>query len=143
MLGVDLTKDIRVTSRLFTPPWKPAAVIVGSGIFVLAFEHFGGNELALPVWSSISALLLTVATKWRLRRRAWFWVTMSAFVATHVPVGVFAAQLGSWISVKGFVLLVVLDWLVMTWVLGLAGRIFGEKSTGRRLRHRPKSTTTS
>jgi hypothetical protein len=118
-------------------------VIVVSGVAVWAFKHFGKDDLALPLWSGIAALLLTVATKWSLRRRAWFWIAMSVLVAAHVPAVVLAVQWRNWVSVKAYVLLVLFDWLVMIWILGLVGKIKGERPVGRRPLHRPKPTTKS
>jgi chromate transport protein ChrA len=123
MLEVDLTKGAHAGSRLFTPPWKPAVVIM---LFVLALKHFGEIDRALPVLSGITALALTFVTKWRLRRRAWFWIVMSIFVLAHVPAVVFAVRWERWVSVKGFGLVALLDWLVMIWILGLVGRERGE-----------------
>jgi hypothetical protein len=141
MLGVDLTEDVRSASRLFTPQWRPAIVIVGSGLFVLVFDRFGWTELAVPLWSGIAALLLTFATKWRLRRQTWFWVVMSVFLVLHVPVVMFSSSLKPWVSVKGFVLLALLDWLVMIWMLGLVGRMLGVKPASSRAHHQSRLST--
>jgi hypothetical protein len=137
-LGVDLTKEPRDPSRPFAAQWKPAVVIA---LFVLALKQFGGHEPALPIWGSIAALALAFATKWKLRRRAWFWIVMAVFVVAHVLAVVFASSWENWVSVKGFVLLVVLDWLVMIWVLGLAGKAMGEHRIVHRPHQRPKPAT--
>jgi hypothetical protein len=137
MLEVDLTKGAHAGSRLFTPPWKPAVVIM---LFALALKHFGGIDRALPVLSGITALALTFVTKWRLRRCAWFWIVMSIFVLAHVPAVVFAVSWERWVSVKGFGLVAVLDWLVMIWILGLVGRVREEHVIDRES-HQPARST--
>lgn len=133
MLGVDLTKDSDSESRPFAAQWKPAVAMI---LLVLTMKCIGGHELALPMWSGAAALVLTIATKWRFHRRAWFWGVMSAFVAVHVLTVIFAVRWQSWVSVKGFVLLAVLDWLVMIWVLSLIGKAMGMRPMPHRS-HQP------
>jgi hypothetical protein len=133
MLGVDLTKDSDAESRPFAAQWKPAVAIV---LLVVAMKYFGGHELALPMWSGAAALVLTIATRWKLHRRTWFWGVMSVFIAAHVLAVMFAVRWQSWVSVKGFVLLAVLDWLVMMWVLNLVGKAMGKRLTCHRS-HQP------
>jgi hypothetical protein len=136
MFRVDLEQGVRA-SRLFTPPWKPAVVIF---LFVLALKHFEGIERALPVLSGTTALALTFVTRWKLRGRAWFWIVMSVFVIVHVPVVVFAARWEGWVSVKGFGLVAMLDWLVMIWILGLVGTAVGKGPSPHHSHHRSNPT---
>lgn len=128
MFEVDLAKGAHARSRLFTPSWKLAVVILLS---YLALKNFEEIEGTLPALSGITALALTLVTKWRLHRRLWFWIAMSIFVIAHVPAVVFAVRWGNWVSVKGFGLLALLDWLAMIWIIGLIGRIKGEHVPSR------------
>lgn len=133
MLGIDLTKDSDGEPRPFAAQWKPAVAII---LLVLAMKYFGWHELPLPIWGGVAALVLTIATEWRLHHRAWFWSVMSVFVAAHVLALIFAARWENWVSVKGFVLLAVLDWLAMRWVLSLVGKAIGEHPISHKS-HRP------
>jgi hypothetical protein len=141
MFGVDLASDARASSRLLAANWQTTAIAVASGLVVWGFKHFGLGELALPLWSSIAALALTIATKWSVRRRAWFWIAMSAFATAHVLAFEYAVRWESWVSVKGFVLLALLDWLVMITTIGLVGKAMGERPIAHKSRQRTKLST--
>src|ERR1700734_2050860 len=49
------------------------------------FDHFGRLNLMLPIWNSVAVLGFMLALKWKLRRHAWFWITMAVVAALHVP----------------------------------------------------------
>jgi hypothetical protein len=59
-------------------------VFVGSMPIIWLFDHFGRFDLARPALVSIVVLGFAIAIKWKLRGRAWFWITMTLFVALHV-----------------------------------------------------------
>jgi len=66
---------------------------------------------------------------------------MSAFATAHVLAVEYAVRWENWVSVKGFVLLALLDWLVMITTIGLVGKAMGERPIVYKSRQRTKPST--
>lgn len=73
-------------------------ILWGLLIAVLAFpvlpllDHFGRPELERPVYFSLGLILIAIKVCWELRSRPWFWITIIAIAALHVPLIVLTAQ---------------------------------------------------
>jgi hypothetical protein len=67
-----------------TKKWVIVAGICTSPLFIL-FAYFGDPGRGQAAW--VSAISLATATRflWDLRRRVWFWLTISIIALLHVP----------------------------------------------------------
>jgi hypothetical protein len=59
-------------------------VIVGSMPIIWLFDQFERFDLARPALVSMAVLGFVIAVEWKLRGRAWFWITMTLFVVLHL-----------------------------------------------------------
>src|SRR5579862_6436789 len=64
--------------------WYLVIVIVASS-FGLLFDHLGRPELERPAAFALGMMLLAVEVCRDVRGRPWFWLTIVAIAALHVP----------------------------------------------------------
>ena len=79
------------------PWWGVVGVIIGSLPIFWLFDHSGRLNLALPTLNFVGVLAFVIATKWKLRQRVWFWITMTIIVALHVPLILFVPWTTKWV----------------------------------------------
>jgi hypothetical protein len=73
-------------SRQARLSWKVlVGIFVGSFLLTLLLLHFGRFELARPTMFSIVVILFAMRMKGELRGHVWFWATMLAVAALHIP----------------------------------------------------------
>ena len=80
----DIKDDIKAARkmRLRLPWWGVLCAIIGGLPIVWLFDHFGKFNLFLPTFNCVAVLGLAIAVKWSLRRRTWFWITMTILAAS-------------------------------------------------------------
>ena len=83
-LAKDIKKDMKVAKKMWLPWWGVLCLIIGGLPIAWLFDHFGRSNLALPTLIGVGMLGLIAAIKWKLRRRAWFWITMTVIAALHI-----------------------------------------------------------
>lgn len=62
-------------------------------VFAVFFcRYIGRTDLGLPISLYLGMIMAAIRIRWDLRRRAWFWVTISITLLLHIPL-VFALRL--------------------------------------------------
>lgn len=122
-LDIDLKNDIRAAKKIRLPGWLLICLVIGSALSAALFDHFGRLDLELPVLNSIAVLGLLVALKWKLRRRAWFWITMSIIAALHVPLILLVPWTTKWVPALAIAAIDSVDFYVILAILSVLGNI--------------------
>ncbi len=79
------------------PWWGVLFVIIATFLIGLLFDHFGKFALARPTLVSVAIIIITVAMRWKLKGRVWFWVTMAFLAALHVPLILLIPWTANWV----------------------------------------------
>lgn len=131
-LADDIKSDIKAAKRVRLPGW--VILCGGFSCFSLGFlfAHFGKLGLALPTFCSVGVLGFTIAVKWKLRRRVWFWVTMTVLGAFHVLLVLSVPWTTNWVPGLFIAPILGVDFYAMLWILAVVGKLMQEpKSTER------------
>jgi len=70
--------------------------------------------------------------KWRLRRHAWFWITMTVIVALHVPLILFVPWGTRWVPALAIAAIDSLDFCLILWILAVVGKFIEGPRTSER-----------
>ena len=73
----DIRGDIEAARRIRLPWWSLLCIGIGALLVACLLDHLGRYELVRPTLISTAVLGFAVVVKWNLRRRLWFWKTMS------------------------------------------------------------------
>jgi hypothetical protein len=82
---IDIIKDDVRSAMRMRASWRVLlvwAIVCESILWPL--HHAGRRDLELPILASIVVIGVAFKIKWRLRRSAWFWITMAVIVVAHV-----------------------------------------------------------
>jgi len=79
----------------------------------------------LPLLNSIGMLGFMVVVKWKLRRHAWFWVTMMIAAALHVPLILFIPWTTKWVLALAIAAIDSADFCVILAILSVVGKFMG------------------
>jgi len=131
-LANDIKNDAKAAKKMRLPWWGVLCGIIGSTLSAWLFDHFGRLDLALPTLISIGTLGFAVALKWKLRRRVWFWITMTAIVALHVPLILFVPWTTKWVPAPVLVPFCVADLCAMLAILSVVGKCMEGPKTAER-----------
>ena len=108
--------------------WRAKLFIVLIGTpMVFLFALYGGLELAMPLFITISALSFVVYLEWKLRQHAWFWITMTVIAALHIPLILFVPWTTKWVpgwAVAGFA---TVDFVLILCVLLVVEKFMGKR----------------
>ena len=125
---MQLDDDLRAAQKLRLPWWGVLGVISGSLPAIWLFDHFGRFDLALPSLCSIGMIGFAIAVKWKLRRRAWFWITVAIIVALHALLILSATWTTKWIPAVVILPIAVVDLVSIFAIIS-----FVEKAIERRV----------
>ncbi len=128
----DIKNDAKAAKKMRLPWWGVLCGIIGSTLSAWLFDHFGRFDLALPTLISIGTLGFAVALKWKLRRRVWFWITMTVIVALHVPLILFVPWTTKWVPAPVLVPFCIADLCAMLAILSVVGRYMEGPKTAER-----------
>ena len=92
----EVKADLKAAQKLRLPWWGILCLLIIAMPLPWLFDHFGRLNLMLPTWNCIAVLGFMVVLKWKLRRRMWFWITMTIVVALHVPLILFVPWTTKW-----------------------------------------------
>jgi hypothetical protein len=92
-------------------------------------DRVGRPEMEWPAYLALSMILLAIKVCRDIRGRWWFWVTIVAVAALHVPLLIHTAKRLSGISVRGMLVLGILDILIILAVISLVERLVGTKDS--------------
>ena len=104
------------------PWWGVLCIIVGGLPVMYLFDHFGELNLARPTLLSVGMISLAIAMRWRLKGHAWFWVTMTAIAACHVPLILFVPWTTKWVPAFMIVPIGIADLYVILAVLSIVAK---------------------
>jgi hypothetical protein len=118
--------DLKAAKQMRLPWWGALSVIIGSVLIAWLFDHLGRFDLARPALFSTALFGVAIAIKWKLRRHAWFWITMAAIVALHVLLILFVPWTTKWVPAVVIIPIGIADLYAMLAVLSVVGK-FWEK----------------
>lgn len=127
LLANDVKGDIRAAKKIRLPWWGVLLVIIGSLPIYWVFDHFGRLNIALPTLNSVGMLAFAIAVKWKLRRRAWLWITMAVIAALHFPLILFVPWGARWVPALAIAAIDSADLIVMLAILAVVQK-FMERS---------------
>jgi hypothetical protein len=96
------------------------------------FVDFGRLDLARPSLVAAAAIILAIVMRWKLRRHAWFWGTMTILAALHVPLILLVPWTTKWIPAFVVIPIGIADLSIMLWVFSVVAKFMGEPETDRR-----------
>ncbi len=114
------------------PWWGVLCGIIGSTLGAWLFDHFGRLDLALPTLIGIGTLGFAIAIKWKLRRHLWFWITLTAIVALHVPLILSVPWTTKWVPAPVLVPFCIADLIVMLAIVSVVGKFMEGSKTAER-----------
>jgi hypothetical protein len=121
-LPTDIKGDIKAAKRIRLPWWALLCLGIGSFLAAWLFDHLGRLDLVLPALNSVFVLGFAVAVKWRLRRLAWFWITMIIIAALHVPSILLVPWTAKWVPAVTIAIIDSTDFCAILFVLAVVGR---------------------
>jgi hypothetical protein len=118
----ELKREIQEAKKLHLS-WRTRLFIfiIGAPTTFL-FALYGRLELALPLMIIIGVLGLVILFKWKLRRHAWFWITMVVIAALHVPLILFVPWTTRWVPALAITVIASADFCLMLAILAAVGR---------------------
>lgn len=121
-LGNVITKEDR---QMRLPWWGILCVIFGTILLAFLFDHFGRFDLARPTLLSVAMVALAIVMRWKLRRHAWFWITMTILAVLHLPLILFIPWTTKWIPAFVIAPFGIADLHAMLWILAVVGKTHG------------------
>ncbi len=122
LLANDIKGDIKAAKKIRLRWWGVLCVIIGSLPIYWLLDHFGRLTIALPTLNGVGMLGFAIAVKRKLRRRAWFWVTMAVIAALHVPLILFVPWTTRWVPALAIAAIDSADLCVILTILAVVGR---------------------
>ena len=119
----DIKSSIRAAKKIRLPWWGVLCLIIGSLPIYWLFDHFSKLSSALPTLNCIAVLCFAIATKWKLRRGAWFWFTMAIIAALHIPLILFLPWTARWVPAFAIAAIDSVDLIVILAILSVVGRL--------------------
>ena len=122
----EIQREINDAKKLHLS-WRTKLFIIVIGApMTFLFALYGRLELALPLMNIIGVLGLMILFKWRLRKQAWFWVTMVLIAALHVPLILFVPWRTRWVPALAIAVIDSADFCLILWILASVGKFMGE-----------------
>ena len=129
----DIRNDIKAAKKVPRLPWWGVLCgIIGSALGAWLFDHFGRLSLFLPTLNSVAILGFTIALKWKLRRNAWFWITMTTIAALHIPLILFVPWTTKWVPAGAIAAIDSVDLIVILAILSVVQKFVEKPNTSER-----------
>jgi hypothetical protein len=129
LLTNDLKDDIKAARKIWLPWWAVLCAIAVATLAAWLFDHFGRLNQMLPTWNCIAVLGFAIAVKWKLRRHAWFWATMTILAALHVPLILFVPWTSTWVPAIAIAVIDSADLIMILAILSVVGRFMDRPKT--------------
>jgi hypothetical protein len=119
-------KDDIKEAKKIRLPWQALL-----GLFILALllrgrlKDSGLLYLYRPIWNGVGVFGFLFYLKWRLRRYAWFWITMTFVVALHVLLISVVPWTNKWVPALATAGVDSLDICLVFWILGIVEELVG------------------
>ena len=115
-----------VEARTLRLTWKGILAVIGATIVIaFPFAYFGKFELARPTIFSLAMIILAIVMNWRLRRRVWFWITVSAVAALHLALIIGLPWTTNWVPATVMKGLGAADLVVTLGIVKLSEKLSG------------------
>jgi hypothetical protein len=134
---VQLKNEIRELKQIRLPWWGLLLIIIGVIPLGFLFDYFRRSTLALPTLDSVVIIIFAFAMRWKLRRHAWFWMTMTGIVALHVLLIVSIPWTSKWVPAIVIIPIGMLDLFAMLAILSVVGKFVGGRQTLKAERTQP------
>ena len=131
-LANDIKNDIKAAKKMWLPWWAVLCLIIGGMPIPWLFDHFGRLNLALPTLNCVGMLGFAIAVKWKLRRCAWFWITMTIIAALHVLLILFVPWTTKWVPAIAIAFIDMADFCVILTILSVVGKFMEGPKTAER-----------
>jgi hypothetical protein len=126
-------------SRLRQILWGLAIAVIASPMVPL-FDHLGRPEFERPAYFVLMVMMVTVKVCRDIRGRPWFWITIIAIAALHVPLIILTAQRLYRTPFPAMLIICIVDFALILAVISLIERLIGNKeSPVRAVSGNPKS----
>jgi hypothetical protein len=121
---MDVKNDIKAAKKIPRLPWWAVlCVIIISILMDWLFYHLGRFNLALPTLDGIVVFGLVIAVKWTLRRRVWFWITMTGIAALHILLILYVPWTTKWVPAAAIAGIVTIDVCVVFVILAVVEKL--------------------
>jgi hypothetical protein len=92
-----------------------------------SFAYVGKAEMGFTVCIVLGMVMLAIKLRWRLRRHAWFWLTIAVISALHIPFLFIARWPQTKIPTIAFSMpIAIVDFLLISGALSLAEKVFSK-----------------
>lgn len=115
----DFKNDLRAAMGMRLPWWGVLSWMAACAIMAFLLVRMQRFDLFMPTFVSIGMLGVTIAVKWRLRRYAWFWFTMTLLAALHVPLILLVPWTTKWVPAPAVAAVGSADIIVMLAVVDI------------------------
>lgn len=129
----DVKSDVKAAKKMRLPWWAVLCLLVFGMPLPWLFDDFGRLNLMLPMWNSVAVLGFMFVLKWRLRRHAWFWITMAVIAGLHVPLVLLVPWGTRWVPALAIAAIDSVDFCLILWILSVVGELMeGPKAAAER-----------
>jgi hypothetical protein len=128
----EIKDDIKAARKIWFPWWAVLCAIAASTLAAWLFDHFGRLNLMLPTWNCLLVLGFAIAVKWKLRRRVWFWATMTIIAALHVLLILFVPWTNKWVPAIAIAAIDSADLIVVLAILSVVRKFMDRSKTVER-----------
>lgn len=129
----ELKREIQEAKKLHLS-WRTKLLIILIGApTTFLFALYGKLQLALPLMNIVGVLGLMIFFKWKLRKQAWFWITMTVIAALHVPLILFVPWGTRWVPALAIAVIDSADFCVMIWIISIVGNFVGRSRTAEQM----------
>ena len=130
-IAEDINESIQAAKKIRLP--KRALLGIGVGAFLLyfVFYYFGRFDLDLPILNFVAVICFILFVKRKLRRYVWFWITMVAIVAAHVPLFMFVPWTTRWMPAVMIAVIDSADFYLMLWIISVIGHLVEGPKTSK------------
>lgn len=130
----ELKREIQEAKKLRRLSWrtKLLMIVIGIPTFYLYLIYGGRIQLVWPSMLTFIVLGVVIRFKWKLRKQAWFWVTMAVIAVLHILWVLFVPWTTKWIPVFVYTGLATVDLVLILWILLLVEKFAGTQKTDER-----------
>jgi hypothetical protein len=126
---VQLENEIKELKQIRLPWWGLLFIIISAVPLGFLFDYFGRSTLALPTLDSVVIIIFAIAMRWKLRRHAWFWITMTLIMALHALLILFVPWTSKWVPAVVIIPIGMLDLFAMLAIVSVVGRFVERPKT--------------
>jgi hypothetical protein len=119
----DIKNDVKAAKKMRIPWWGLLCIGIGALPIYWLFDHFGRLNIALPTLNCILVLGFMLVLKWKLRRHAWFWITMAVLATLHVPLVLLVPWTSRWVPALVIAVIDSADFCLMLWIISIIGKL--------------------